>query len=133
MIRRYKFIWTTLVVAAVSGGLLLTPWPDAAQWLASVYSILIASRSGWSMVKSLRSGTWGIDILAVAAIASTVVLGEYWASLVVVLMLLSGEALEDFAAQRARSELTALMSRAPRIAHLERNGSVEDVPVGSGR
>ena len=131
MIRRYKFIWTTLVVAAVSGGLLLTPWPDAAQWLASVYSILIASRSGWSMVKSLRSGTWGIDILAVAAIVSTVVLGEYWASLVVVLMLLSGEALEDFAAQRARSELTALMSRAPRIAHLERNGSVEDVPVGS--
>jgi len=131
MIRRYKFIWTTLVVAAMSGALLLTPWPDAARWLASVYAILIASRSGWSMVKSLRSGTWGIDILAVAAIVSTVVLGEYWAALVVVLMLLSGEALEDFAAQRARSELTALMSRAPRIAHLERDGSVEDVPVGS--
>jgi heavy metal translocating P-type ATPase len=126
---RYKFIWATLLVAAVSGILLLTPWAAGARWVASGFAILIALRSGWSMVKSLRTGTWGIDILAVAAIASTVAVGDYWAALVVVLMLMTGEALEDFAAQRARRELTALMSRAPRIAHREVDGSVDDVDV----
>ena len=126
---RYRFISATLLVAAVAGILLLTPWAGVAQWVASGYAILIAVRSGWSMVTSLRTGTWGIDILAVAAIVSTVAIGDYWASLVVVLMLMSGEALEDFAAHRARSELTALMSRAPRIAHRESGDAVDDVPV----
>lgn len=131
MMRRYRYIWTTLAVAATAGILLLTPWQGGALWLASGYAILVAGRSAISMVKSLRSGTWGVDILAVAAIVSTVVLGDYWAALVVVLMLMSGEALEDFAAHRARRELTALMSRAPQIAHREVDGTVDDVPVDS--
>lgn len=128
---RYKLVWATMLVAAVAGILLLTPWAWSARWLASGYAILIAARSGWSMLKSIRTGAWGIDILAVAAIVATVVLGDYWAALVVVLMLMSGEALEDFASRRARSELKALMSRAPRIAHRRSGEETEDVTVGA--
>jgi heavy metal translocating P-type ATPase len=81
------------------------------------------------MIRTLRSGAWGIDVLAISAIVSTVVLGDYWAALVVVLMLTSGQALEDFARRRARTELTALMERAPRKAHRAIGNAISDVSV----
>ncbi len=64
------------------------------------------------------------------AIVSTVVVGGYLAAQVVCLMLTGGEALEDFAAGRAKKDLSALLERAPRVAHLLRaDGSVQDVPL----
>lgn len=126
---RYRYVWATLTVAAVAAALTLTSYAVAAQWLASGFAVLVAARSALGMVKSIRTGAWGIDILAVAAIAATVALGDYWAALVVVLMLMSGEALEDFASRRARSELQALMSRAPRVAHRRSGGATVDVGV----
>ena len=128
ILRRYPYVWSTIAIAAVVGLMLLTPWQWLPPWIASFYALAIAVRSGISMVRSFRSGSWGIDVLAVAAIVSTVVLGDYWAALVVVLMLMSGEALEDYAARRARSEVSDLLSRAPRVAHLDRDG--ESVEVG---
>lgn len=130
LLLRYPFVLATLVIAAVTGALLLTPASAAAPWVATAFGTLIALRSTWSMIRSLRQGTWGIDILAVAAIVSTLLLGDYWAALVVVLMLTGGEALEDFAAHRARSELHALLARAPRQAHRETSpGVTVDVPI----
>jgi heavy metal translocating P-type ATPase len=119
----------TVAAAAAAGALLVTPAAVAAPWVASGYALTVASRSAVSMVKTLRSGTWGIDVLAISAIVSTVVLGDYWAALVVVLMLTSGQALEDFAQRRARTELTALMERAPRTAHRAVGHSTSDVSV----
>ena len=129
ILRRYLLVWSTVGLAGVVGLLLLTPLSWLAPWIAGGYALAIAARSGLSMLRSLRSGSWGLDVLAVAAIVSTVVLGDYWAALVVVLMLTSGEALEDFAARRARSEVSALLERAPRVAHVERDGEVADVDV----
>lgn len=129
LVLRYPLVSTTLAVAAVTAALALSPASWLAIWVASAWAIGIAARSAVSMVRSLRSGTWGIDVLAVAAIVSTVALADYWAALVVVLMLVSGEALEDFAARRARTELSALLERAPRVAH--RGGL--DVPVNEVR
>ena len=45
-------------------------------------------------------------------------------------MLAGGNALEEAAGRRARRELTALLERAPRIAHRRRDGRLEEVPVG---
>lgn len=128
---RYRYVWATIAVAAIVALIGLTPWAPSARWIASGYALLIAARSAWSMVKSIRTGSWGIDILAVAAIGATVAVGDFWAALVVVLMLMTGEALEDFAARRARSELSALMSREPRVAHLRHDGTTVDVTVDS--
>src|SRR6476661_141099 len=72
------------------------------------------------MVRRLAGGQWGIDILAVTAIVSTVLVGEYIASMIIVLMLAGGTALEDYAAGRAKGELTALLERVPQTAHRER-------------
>src|SRR5690606_40008468 len=73
------------------------------------YTTLFRSE-GWHMARNLLRGQVGLDILAVTAILATVIVGEFWASLVIVLMLSGGEALEDLASVRARRELNALRS-----------------------
>lgn len=71
---------------------------------------------------------WGLDILAVTAIIATLIIGEYWASLVIVLMLTGGEALEDYAEGRAERELSSLLEHVPQVAHRYRaDGTTEDV------
>jgi heavy metal translocating P-type ATPase len=135
-VRRYPLVAATLLCGVAVGCLLLGGLHAAAQWLASGYSLLIAARLAVGMIRELAHGRWGIDLLAVTAVVSTVAVGEYIASLIIVLMLSGGQALEDFAQGRARRELTALLQRAPQIAHRERDGgqpediSVEDVVPG---
>ena len=86
------------------------PWPWRPTW-PSAWS------AGWS------GGQWGIDILAVTAIVSTVLVGEFIASMIIVLMMAGGTALEDYAAGRAKKELTSLLERVPQTAHRERGGT----------
>ena len=117
-LRRYPLIGLTLLVAAAGGALELTGQPLAARWLLSLYTLAFAARRCLHMVAALRQGRYGVDVLAVTAIVATVAVGEYWASLVVVLMLTTGEALDAIATGRATRELSALMARAPQTAHL---------------
>lgn len=98
--------------------------------LVSVYALGIAAWQAWKMVHELRQGTFGLDVLAVIAITSTVVVGDYWAALIVALMLTGGEALEDYATSRAHREVSALLERAPRCAHrADSGGAFVEVPV----
>ena len=120
----------TLLVAAAAQVLTLTARGEFSRWLLAGFALLIAARSAWAMVRELRAGTFGIDILAVTAIVASVIVGEYWAALVIVLMLTGGEALEDYAANRAKRDLTALLSRAPQLGHrMTADGATEDVPI----
>ncbi|MUH53459.1 MAG: cadmium-translocating P-type ATPase, partial [Actinobacteria bacterium] len=65
---------------------------------------------------------------AVTAILATIIVGEFWASLVIVLMLTGGEALEDYAEGRAERELSSLLEHVPHVAHRYRaDGTTEDV------
>lgn len=130
--RTYPAVAWTLLVGLVGVALVAVPdsGPTASRWVISVFALVVAAQHAWSMIQDIKRGIWGLDILAVTAILSTVVVGEYWAALVIVLMVTSGTALEDFAAGRAKRELTALLSKTPRLAHREAtDGSVEDVPV----
>ncbi|WP_396136685.1 heavy metal translocating P-type ATPase [Arthrobacter sp. AB6] len=116
---------------AVTAVLLQSGLEQPARLGASAYAAVVAAGRAVSMFRSLREGRWGIDVLALMAIASTVWVGEYLAALVVILMLSGGEALESFAQGRAVRELRSLLDRAPQSAHREATGSVlEDIPVG---
>ncbi|MBO0901876.1 cadmium-translocating P-type ATPase [Cellulomonas sp. zg-ZUI22] len=127
----YPVVLATVAVAAVGGLLEATGDGTTARWVVSVYAVGVALLQARGMVADLRAGNHGVDLLAVTAIASTVAVGEYWAALVVCLMLSGGEALEDYAAGRARRELTGLLQNAPRTAHLlGPDGEPTDVPVG---
>ena len=129
--RRYPIVAVTVLVGLVVVGLLLSDHATAAQLLASAFALVIALQTSIRMIKDLLRGHWGVDVLAVMAIVSTVAVGEYLAALVIVLMLSGGEALEDYAAGRAKRELTALLARAPQVAHLMQvdTDDISDVPV----
>ncbi|WP_082812630.1 heavy metal translocating P-type ATPase [Cellulomonas timonensis] len=134
LVRQYPLVLATLGIAALGGVLTATGAGGAAQWVISGYALAIAAVQAVSMVRELRSGTWGIDILAVTAIVATVVVGQHWAALLIVLMLTGGVALEDYAAGRARRELSALLAAAPQTAHaVGPDGAVHDVPVDDVR
>ena len=92
--------------------------PGAGQWIVIalvVYTIVVTVIG---MIDDLRHGHVGVDLLAVIAIASTVAVQEYWAAWAVVLMISSGEAIEEFAQSKAEGNLTALVDAAPRTAHV---------------
>ncbi len=128
-LRGYPFLSLTLAVIAVAG-VLSALAPSAVPWLLGMFALGMALRSAATMVRELKAGSFGVDILAVTAIVSTVAVGEVWASVVIVLMLTGGEALEEYAAGRARKDLTSLVSNAPRTAHrLVDDGTVHDVAV----
>jgi heavy metal translocating P-type ATPase len=72
---------------------------------------------------------FGSDLLAGISIVTSLLLGEYLAGSLVVLMLSGGEALEAFAVRNASSVLTALARRMPSIAHRRTDGHLKDVAV----
>lgn len=120
----------TLLVGLVVLALLGLGQAPAAQLLATVYVSIIVLMTAVDMAKDIRRGHYGLDILAVVAMVATLAVGEYLASLIIVLMISGGEALEVYAASRARSELTSLLDRAPsRARRILDDDRYEDVDV----
>ena len=92
--------------------------PGFGQWLIIALVLIIVADTVRGMIDDLRHGQVGVDLLAVVAILSTVAVHEYWASWAVMLMVTSGEAIEEYAQAKAERSLTALMEAAPRTAHV---------------
>jgi cation transport ATPase len=117
-------VWRWLSPAELLG------WPARpADW-----PLLIALFTGGAylvigLLVRLARGQFGSDLLAGISIVTSVVLHEYLAGTLVVLMLSGGAALEAYAVRRASSALAALARRMPAVAHRSRNGSLEDVPL----
>lgn len=128
-LRQYKLF--SLALVAILIGLLLevTHHRTAAKWFLSVIAVVELLPLLAGMWRDFRSGRYGIDILAATAIIASVILSQYWAAIVIVVMLTGGEALEDFAQHRARSELDALLKHAPHKANVLRKGKVVRVNV----
>jgi heavy metal translocating P-type ATPase len=80
------------------------------------------------LVKAFRR-EFGSDLLAGISIVTSVLLGEYLAGTLVVLMLSGGEALESFAVRSASSVLQALARRMPSTAHRKQGDRVEDIDL----
>ncbi|WP_437192514.1 heavy metal translocating P-type ATPase [Planctomicrobium sp. SH527] len=78
--------------------------------------------------KVLR-GEFGSDLLAGVSIVTSVLLGEYLAGSIVVLMLSGGQTLENFATEKASSALQALARRMPSIAHRLSAGKLADIAL----
>jgi heavy metal translocating P-type ATPase len=81
------------------------------------------------LLGKLLRGQFGSDLLAGISIVTAVILGEYLAGTLVVLMLSGGEALEALAVRNASSVLAALARRMPSIAHRRQGGDLTDVAL----
>lgn len=103
--------------------------PLIARFIITIAGGILALSMFIEMVKTLRKGNYGVDLLAITAIIATLLVGEYWASLIIILMLVGGETLEDYAAGRANRELSALLQKTPDIAHVMQEGKVVDMDL----
>lgn len=131
-------LWTIIVIAAIAVFLEYgLGHPIWAQILVTIVGAIVAFSMLIGMIKSIRQGDYGVDLLAILAVVATLSFSQYWAAMVVLVMLTGGDALEDYAAKKANSELKALLDNTPRIAHVlgddqhATDVSVQDVPVGA--
>ena len=83
----------------------------------------------YELAKNLLRREFGSDLLAGISIITSVLLNEYLAGAIVVLMLSGGEALENYALRNASSVLRTLAKRMPAIAHRKRDSVITDVAL----
>ncbi len=100
-----------------------------AWWAWTVPAVLVGVWLTISIVRDLLHHEAGVDVIAVLAIVGALLLGESLAAAVIAVMLATGDWLERYAAGRAHRELSALVSRAPRIVHRHEDGSIADRPI----
>ena len=126
---------TTLILystagALVAGGVLwfvdMTSWANVAWAVAGSIPLMGFVRD---MVGKLRSGRPGVDVIALLAVGGALALGEFLTAGVIGLMLATGQFLDAYAAGRAERELTALLRRAPRVAHRFEAGEIRTVDL----
>ena len=126
---------TLLLLLVTAAGLAAggVAWLAGARQAADVVWLGVAvcgvAYACWVAVAAIVHGRLSVDVIALLALAGTIAVGELLAAAVISVMLASGRALEDWAAYRARHDLSALLARAPRIARRYRDGSVEAVPL----
>src|ERR1700693_2013948 len=83
----------------------------------------------YDLLRKLLKREFGSDLLGGISIITSVLLGQYLAGSIIVLMLSGGEALESYPLRSASSVLDALAKRMPSIAHRKRAAEMLDVAL----
>src|SRR5450755_3380244 len=127
--KQYPIPCGAVALMTVSLVLWLAGYGVLANWTLLVVVLLGGIPLLWETVQQCLHKEFGVDVIAILAIAGSVVLGQYLAGALVVLMLSGGEALEAYALRRASSSLSALAERAPRVAHIWRGDELVSIPA----
>ena len=129
---REGFLPAGIAVALVLGGVVwLVGQHRAAHAIWAVALLVVCVPLVREVARRIRRGQPGADVIALLAIAGSLVLGEYLAGAVIALMLSGGDYLDARAFGRARRELGALVERAPSTAHREGpDGVFSDIAAG---
>lgn len=128
--REYLHFGLVIIAIIIALGLDIAGYDRYAHFILGASALFSSIPILKDIYDSLKHRQYGVDILAATAIITSVLLGEYWAGMIIVLMLTGGEALEDYAENRAKTELTALLDRAPKKAHVLRGRKTVDIAVG---
>lgn len=132
-----KIFIPILALVAIVMHLILSYVLEISSFNSALPLIIALAVGGVPLVISLAKDVWqrnfSSDLLAGIAIATAIVLEEYLAGVIVVLMLSGGQLLEEYARVRASGVLAALAKRFPKIAHRRSASLLEDIPVESIR
>ena len=133
-----RFVKLYPLPAIVGGGLVaglaahFVLWtPGVARW---IFLATLLTGGGPLVLQTARGmlrGRFAADVVAMLAIVTALVLGQYFAGAVIALMQSGGEALERYAMGRASQSLEALLARAPKVGQRFRGEQVEEVPVSA--
>ena len=72
---------------------------NIANFLIIISGIIIAFSMLIEMIKVLKTGNFGVDLLAIISITATIIAKNYWAALIILIMFTGGVSLEDFASK----------------------------------
>ncbi len=120
-------------VAAIAAHLLLrfvfSTAPGVARLPLIATLVLGGTPLVWELARKVVRLEFGSDLLAGISIVTALLLGQYLAGSLVVLMLAGGTALEQYAVRSASSVLEALAKRVPSVAHRKGAGTVTDAAL----
>jgi heavy metal translocating P-type ATPase len=107
---------------------------DPAFEIIAPYPLYITLAIGGSilvfdLIRKLISFNFGSDLLAGISIITAILLGQYLAGSLVVLMLSGGQTIENYAIKSASKMLQALAKRAPTTAHRKNEDAIEDISI----
>ena len=133
-IRRKQAAIAVLALAAIAAHLVLRFGMNVSETARNLPLWVALALGGvplvWELLVKLSRREFGSDLLAGISIVTSVILEEYLAGTLVVLMLSGGETLEAYAVRSASSVLEALAKRMPTLAHRKQDSTIEDVPLG---
>ncbi|HLB53466.1 MAG TPA: heavy metal translocating P-type ATPase [Chlamydiales bacterium] len=127
--KRYPLPIFALFGIAVGGGFWLSKHLKEANGVWLVTLVVAGGPIVWQTVRGMLKGQFAADIVAMLAIITAGLTGEFFAGAVVVLMQSGGEAIEAYGLRRASSSLTELLKRAPSIARRKRGELIEEIDV----
>ncbi|HKU44414.1 MAG TPA: heavy metal translocating P-type ATPase [Polyangiales bacterium] len=120
------------LVGLIAGGVAqLANTAVVARWLWAGVTLIVLVPTLVSAARDVWRRQPGVDLIAVLAMAGALALGEFLAGAIIAVMLTGGTALERFAIARARRELSALLQRAPRVAHRRSGLDIVDIEVNT--
>jgi len=124
------FLFAVALLGLAAG--LAAPLAGVGAWQGAIWgaaaAVVLASLLS-EIVTSLARGEVGLDIVAGLSISAALVFGETLAAGVVALMYAGGQLLEDYAANRARADMKALLARVPKTALRYDDGHLEEVAI----
>lgn len=129
VIRSYPLPLGVLTLLVISLILWLTRYIELASWTLFIITLIGGVSLLWKTVQHIMHREFSVDFIAILAISGSLLLQEYLAGAIIVLMLSGGEALEAYALRRARSSLSALAERAPRTAHIWQGEQLINIPA----
>ena len=128
-VKRYPIPFGAVTLMLASLVLWLAGRGTIASWTLLTVALLGGIPLLWETIRQFLHKEFGVDLIAILAIVGSILLGQYLAGALVVLMMSGGEALEAYALRRARSSLSALAERAPRSAHIWREEELVSIPA----
>jgi heavy metal translocating P-type ATPase len=133
LIRRKQAAIAALALVAIAVHLVLRFGTSSSPLMQNVPLWVALALGGvplvWELLVKLYHREFGSDLLAGISIVTSVLLDEYLAGTLVVLMLSGGETLEAYAVRSASSVLEALAKRMPTFAHRKQDSTIADVSL----
>jgi len=131
LLRRYMNVIAAFVLAAILTHLALRfGWhasAAASRWPLVAALVIGGGPLLFDLLRKLLRREFGSDLLGGISIVTAVLMDQYLAGTVIVLMLAGGIALEDHALRSASSVLAALAARMPALAHLRGKSGLVDI------
>src|SRR5207248_2787404 len=126
--------WSDVAFILFVGAMLLLNVAGAFRDIFGIDTAVILTFVGgyrifWDSISRLLRGKIGGDLAVTIAAFAALAIGEYVAAAEVILIMLIGGALEEFAVEKTRGAIARLMKLAPKIAMVRRGGQEQAVPI----